>query len=272
MDYADDLTYAIHDLTDFYVDGRLPLDRLLREAFGELDDEDRKGLEETGYEQAPRRELETLHRELEYNEDIATPTEVVTSLVTSAIITGKNVSLLEPFSGAQQQRNELEAFTSFLIEYYLNRIYYRELSDHGLGDRDDAFISLRHNGNECELYLSDRLEEQLSILQQITKHYVIRQPSLIAQQRGQQQVIRETFEALYDEAGKDDFSRSAIPKPYRNWLEAGHSHTKNLDNEAEKRARVVADFITSMTEPQVVALHKRLTGDNPGSLQDEIIR
>jgi dGTPase len=32
MDYADDLTYAIHDLTDFYMDGRLPLDRLLREA------------------------------------------------------------------------------------------------------------------------------------------------------------------------------------------------------------------------------------------------
>ncbi|WP_079890764.1 dGTP triphosphohydrolase [Halococcus agarilyticus] len=272
MDYADDLTYAIHDLTDFYMDGRLPLDRLLREAFAELDEKDQEGLEEADYEQAPRRELEELHRELEYDEEITTPTEVITSLATSAIITGENVSLLNPFDGTPQQRNELEAFTSFLIEYYLNRIYYDDESDHELVDTDDAYISLRFGEQECELYLSDRLEEQLSILQQITKYYVIRQPSLIAQQRGQQRVVRETFEALYDEASKDDLSWSAVPTPYRNWLETEHSHVGNLGNDAEKRARVVADFITSMTEPQVVALHKRLTGDNPGSLQNEIIR
>lgn len=272
MDYADDLTYAIHDLTDFYMDGRLPLDRLLREAFTELDDEDRVGLEEAGYERAPRRELGKLHDELKYDESIATPTEVVTSLVTSAIITGENVSLLEPFDGTPQQQNELEAFTSFLIEYYLNRIYYSNPSNQKLKPKEDAYISIRNKKEGCELYISDRLEEQLNILQQITKYYVIRQPALMAQQRGQRRIIRETFEALYEEAGKGDLSWSAIPAPYRNWLETGHNRIGNLNNDAEQRARLVADFITSMTEPQVVAIHKRLTGDNPGSLQDEIVR
>jgi dGTPase len=272
MDYADDLTYAIHDLTDFYIDGRLPLDRLLREALTEINPEDREGLDETDYEQAPRRELEKLHKNLDYDDEIATPTEVVTSLVTSAIITGRNLSLLEPFDGDPQQRNELEGFTSFLIEYYLNTIYYSEPSKHELEEENDAYISLFHDEHECNLYISDRLEEQLSILQQITKYYVIRQPSLMAQQRGQRQVVREIFEALYEEASKGDLSKSAIPAPYRNWLETGHSHIEHLDNGAEKRARVVADFITSMTEPQIVALHKRLTGDNPGSLQNEIVR
>lgn len=33
VDYADDVTYAVHDLTDFYKYGQIPLDRLLREAY-----------------------------------------------------------------------------------------------------------------------------------------------------------------------------------------------------------------------------------------------
>lgn len=265
MDYADDLTYAIHDLTDFYMDGRLPLDRLLREALADVDADDDHGLADTEYEQAPRRELKDLHDELEYNADIATPTDVVTSLVTTAILVGENLSLLEPFSGESEQRDEIEAFTSFLIEYYLNEIYYVDLSAHELEGTDDAYVTLRCDDEKCELCLSERLKEQLSILQQITEYYVIQQPSLISQQRGQRQVISETFEALYEEANKDEMSWSAIPSPYRDRLE-----TKSKTE--EQKARVVADFITAMTEPQLVALHKRLTGANPGSLQDQIVR
>jgi dGTPase len=278
MDYADDLTYAIHDLTDFYMDGRVPLDRLLREAFTDLDGKNKETLEEMDYEQAPRRELEDLHEELDYDEEIATPTDVISSLVTTAILTGTstetNLSLLEPFDGNPQQRNELEAFTSFLIEYYLNRIYYVDPSAQNLEDQEDAYITFEYEEDteECELCISSRLEEQLSILQEITKYYVIRQPSMMAQQHGQEQIIRETFEALYEEAGKGDRSWSAVPAPYRDWLEDRHGPTADLKNDVERRARVITDFITSMTEPQLVALHKRLTGDNPGSLQNEIVR
>lgn len=272
MDYADDLTYAIHDLTDFYVDGRLPLDRLLREAIGEIDEEDQEGLEEADYEDAPRRELEKLDRDLDYDADIATPTEVLISLVSTAILTGENASLLEPFGEDSEQRNELEGFTSFLIGYYLNRVYSRSPEDEGLDGKDDAFVTLDHDDHQCALRISERLDEQLSILQQITKYYVIRQPSLMAQQRGQRQIIRETFQALYEESGKQDLSWSAIPTPFSDWLNLENELMAGLHEEKDKRARVIADFIASMTEPQLVAIHKRLTGDAPGSLQDEIIR
>lgn len=278
MDYADDLTYAIHDLTDFYMDGRLPLDRLLRESFSALDAEAKEGLEAAGYEQAPRRELENLHQELDFDSHIAKPTDVVSSLVTTADLIGTetetNFSLLEPFEGNPQQRNDLEAFTSYLITYYLNRIYYVDPSAEGLEDENDVYVTLEYDEetNRCTLRLSSRLEEQLKIFQGITKHYVIRRPPMMAQQHGQKRVVRETFEALYEEAGKDNLNSSAIPAPYRNWLEDEHGHTTNLSNDAARRARVVADFITSMTEPQLAALHKRLTGDNPGSLQNEIVR
>lgn len=274
MDYADDLTYAIHDLTDFYMDGRLPLDRLLREALGELDEQDMEGLDDVEYESAPRRELEKLHDALEYDESVATPTSVVTSLVTTVVITGKSAALLEPFEGTPEQRDEIEAFTSFLVEEYLNRVYRQDISQSKLEEDtpDERYATLRKTSDGCELRISERLDEQLSILQQITKYYVIRQPSLMAQQRGQQQVIRELFDALYDEAGKDELSWSAIPKPYRDWLEDDSVYLEGLDTPEERKARAVADFIASMTEPQVVALHKRLTGDNPGSLQNEIVR
>jgi len=274
MDYADDLTYAIHDLTDFYMDGRLPLDRLLREALGELDEQDLKGLDDVEYESAPRRELEKLHDALEYDESVATPTSVVTSLVTTVVITGESAALLEPFEGTPDQRDEIEAFTSFLVEEYLNRVYRQDISQSKLEKEtpDERYATIRETIDGCELRISERLDEQLSILQQITKYYVIRQPSLIAQQRGQQQIIRELFDALYDEAGKDELSWSAIPKPYRDWLEDDSVYLEGLETPEERKARAVADFIASMTEPQVIALHNRLTGDNPGSLQNEIVR
>jgi len=41
MDYADDLTYAIHDVDDFYRDGLIPLDKLLREAADLVEPQDR---------------------------------------------------------------------------------------------------------------------------------------------------------------------------------------------------------------------------------------
>lgn len=274
MDYADDLTYAIHDLTDFYIDGRLPLDRLLREALGELDDVDLEGLEDGMYERAPRRELDKLHDSLDYDKTVATPTEVVSSLVTTAIITSESATLLEPFEGTPQQHNEIEAFTSFLVEEYLNRVYRQNMTLSELEEDADVerYVKLHETEDGCKLQISPRLEEQISILQQITKYYVIQQPSLMAQQRGQKQIIRELFGALYEEAGKSDLSKSAIPKPYRDWLQNDSVYLQGLDTEEEQKARAVADCITSMTEPQVVALHKRITGDAPGSLQNEIVR
>lgn len=280
MDYADDLTYAIHDLTDFYKDGRLPLDRLLREALGELDEEELKGIEQIkGFENienkiAPIRELDKLHDELDYDDCITTPTNVIGSLVTTVVLTGKSKSILKPFEGTEKQREEIEGFTSFLIEEYLNRIYEHEIDPSKLeGEHTNKrHLGLYQSSEGCELYMSPRLKEQLSILQQITKYYVIRQPSLMAQQRGQRQIIRELFDALYQEASKDDLTWSAIPEPYRSWLQEESVYLQGLDTPQEKKARAVADFITSMTEPQVVALHKRITGDNPGSLQDDIIR
>lgn len=100
---------------------------------------------------------------------------------------------------------------------------------------------------------------------------MIRNSALMGQQRGQRQVIRELIEALYDEAGIGDLNKSAIPKPHSDKL-GSDPEQDGFRDETEQRARIVADMISGMTELQAVEFHKRLTGDSPGSLQNEILR
>lgn len=188
--------------------------------------------------------------------------------------TTEDLLLFEPFEGAPQQRDEIEEFTSFLVEEYLNRVFYEDRTKEELEEDDNIhrYVVVEEKEDNVEIVISDVLMQHIDILQQITKYYVIRQPSLMGQQRGQRQLIKELFEALYEEASKSDLSWSAIPKPYRNWLSDDELNIGTFQSPEAERARVVADFIATMTEPQAIELHKRLTGDTPGSLQDEIVR
>lgn len=260
MDYADDLTYAIHDLTDFYMDGRLPLDRLLREA------------SENEFEHVGRRELDNVESDIGYDSSDVRPTEVVEFLASNAY--GVAPAIFQPYEGTTDQQDDLEEFTSYLVETYLNRVYYpdRDKAELEADPETDLFLTIQQDdSDQYHLAVSTKLEGHIDTLQDLTRHYVIRNSALMGQQRGQRQVIRELFEALYDEAGVDDLAKSAIPKPHSDRLD-NDPETDGFNNKTEQRARAVADMIAGMTELQAVEFHKRLTGDTPGSLQNEILR
>ncbi|MHC3381846.1 dGTP triphosphohydrolase [Haloarcula sp. H-GB5] len=257
MDYADDLTYAIHDLTDFYMDGRLPLDRLLREA------------SEEQFEHVERRELDNIESAMEYDGSDVTPTDVMRFLSYQAYSVADPI--FHPYQATEEQKDGLEQFTSYLITRYLNNIYYPDRSIEELREDKELFLTLAKNtNNEYHLEASKRLEGHIDALQDLTEYYVIQDTALMGQQRGQRQVIRELFRALYDEAGSDP-NKSAIPQPYSGRLQDDAAE-QGFRNETEQRARIVADLISNMTENQAVEFHKRLTGDTPGSLQNEILR
>ena len=260
MDYADDLTYAIHDLTDFYMDGRLPLDRLLREA------------SEDEFGDIISRELDAVETNLGYNKEDTTPTDVIEYLASNAY--SISPTIFQPYEGTTEQRDDLEEFTSFLVETYLNRVYYPDKDGKELEEDPDIDLYLTveedDNGN-YRLIVSDVLQDHVDILQSLTRHYVIQNTALMGQQRGQRQVVRELFEALFDETGVKNPRDSAIPKPYSDLLQQD-PEDGGFENGFEQRARIVADMIAGMTEIQAVELHKRLTGDAPGSLHNEILR
>ena len=95
----------------------------------------------------------------------------------------------------------------------------------------------------------------------------------MAQQQGEEEIIRELYDALYKEAKEndDDLGQSAIGQPFRSWLKK-LPNAAQIDDVEMHRARVIADMITTLTEPQVVQLYGRITGETPGSLQDSIFR
>lgn len=172
-------------------------------------------------------------------------------------------NLLTPFGGTDEERRTLSRLISNLVSRYLNA-----------DDQEDpefVYLDAEPSDDAYSLSVDLRFREQVWILKELTYYYVISDSSLIGQQRGQRRVIEELYELLFEETGRDDLESSAIPEPYRDWL-TDDDPVVDWPSPIHRRARIVADMIAAMTEPQAITLHKRLTGDTPGSLQDEIVR
>lgn len=113
MDFADDLTYALHDMTDFYRAGLIPLNRLFLEAT--TDDE---------YQTATRDELnqfEDYLRDADSFEYSLNELEVSVEEFFRGLTDSKdfNSTLYTRFSGGDKDRIALNRFVSMLVGRYL---------------------------------------------------------------------------------------------------------------------------------------------------------
>ncbi len=228
MDWADDVTYAVHDATDFYRAGLIPLDRLasvkdeserkrfLNEVF---DRPDKSGFT-LGYSD---RSLEKVFEDL----IIYFPID-------------------EPYQATRDQRADLRSYTSSLIARYINAV---ELSpSEGVGQRGVSIDPER--------------EKEVIMWKQLTWHYVILNPSLATQQFGQRKIIRDLFDTFLD-AATDQKDVNVFPVAYREQIE-------NPGSDKDSVVRTIADLISSFTERQTIALHRRLTGASLGSVLDRV--
>lgn len=150
-----------------------------------------------------------------------------------------------PYEGTSYQREQLRRLTSWFINRYIRAIR----------------INPDHSSDKAVVFDEDRLHEVL-ILKQITRDYIIGNPTLAAQQHGQKRIIQELFKAInegYDESlGYPPF----LPVRLRYLTEIdGGTHARN-----------VADCIASLSESEALALHARLHGIAAGSVLDPIVR
>ena len=184
MDWSDDITYAVHDVEDFYRAGRIPLhllndrkyDRERKTFYDEVFDR-RKG-EGGVWTQYSRVELEAAFESV--------------------------VGIFEidrPYDGTQGHRAKLRKFSSECINLFVKALSVRKPSDQ----------------NKRAVEINPQYEKQVVMLKEMTWHYVITAPSLTTLQHGQRKLIRGLFECLLTAAQKGNFG--VFPSFYREKLE-----------------------------------------------------
>jgi dGTPase len=186
MDWADDVTYAVHDLEDFYRVGLIPLDRL-----SGRDERDRfyasffeRGASKAG---ALRRKFADF--------TVAELDDATSFLLDQAFAD------VPPYRGSRPERAWIRAQTSFLIDWFVNG------------------VSLR--GGRVVIQ-KERLAE-IAVLKEIAWYYIIGSPALGTIQYGQRRVIRDLHE-LYIKAADDPKRRALFPTAQRELLDR-HSGT-----------------------------------------------
>jgi dGTPase len=220
MDWADDLTYAVHDVDDFFRAGLIPLHRLQDPGSSEL---------EVLYERLTEaREAEsTTFPEYEI-EDLVRAVREPLSLYGPRVAYDHTIA----------ERARMREFGSRLITRYLDAFR--------LAPTDDpAAVSLE---------VDAAIRREVEALKLLVRVFVIRRPGLGVVQHGQERVIRGLFQKYFTASshGRSGDRRLFPPGAKERLERAGDA--------AEERARVVIDLISGFTESGAIELHQRLTG------------
>jgi dGTPase len=182
MDWADDITYAVHDLDDFYKAGLIPLNLLLGPGAGSAE---RKHFHDWADRRSgpPSRAIDRFLGNL--------PLFAGFSPMTGAP--------LAPFDGSRDGRAHLDHLVTFLIRRYLTGTRWGRV---GLGTKGD-------------LEVDSKLREEVEILKSLTAFYVFNAPALMAQQEGQRKVIRTLAEVFDDALKPGSKTWGMVPQPHR---------------------------------------------------------
>ena len=228
MDFADDITYSVHDLEDFYLAGLIPLE-LLATDWDELDRFISEWLRERPHNRVAKVVKANPHRFQNF-------------LNATYNLKGQ----YRP--GSFEQNAQIKRISSHLIQTYIHSV---ELSTE-YGDRG----YLKYNRNR---------EEELKFLQRIVWSYVISDPRLSTQRYGQKRIVKTLFE-IYLEAIRDrdlSFIPARFVKEFLE-IEQNHGNTKMTP----EKTRMAVDIIAGLSEAEAVVQYRRLIGVSQGSFFD----
>lgn len=154
MDWADDVTYSVHDVEDFFRAGRIPLhllgrltDDAERQKFFDEVFERRK--DDYFWKRTRRQDLEQAFLDILVQFEIR-----------------------EQFDGSQRHRALLRSFSGKLIDRYVRGI----VLEHGGANQVPDFV------------------KEVAMLKELTWHYIINAPSMATYQHGQREIIKSLFE------------------------------------------------------------------------------
>lgn len=168
MDWADDITYSVHDVEDFYRAGLIPLDRLRTNS-----------RETTAFlsRAKDRRKKQNRPYPIAYDEAPGALTALF----------GDFIDVEAPYDGTLDRRQHIYGVSSDLIKHFLGK------------------TSLVSPGTEATSGLDIPIDVRtyVELLKDLIWCYVIENPALAAHQHGQRRVIRTLFQVLYDAIEND---------------------------------------------------------------------
>ena len=169
MDWADDVTYAVHDMSDFFRAGLIPLDRLA----STRDESERRRF----FDEVFKRDGTKLTRDFSR----AALEERFTAKVTL-------FPFDEPYTGTSEHRARLRQQSSGLIGTYVAALQVHEPKTE----------------SERTVIIDPEARKEVAMLKQLTWHYVILNPALATQQHGQRRLVQALFKVLRHAARKGD--------------------------------------------------------------------
>ncbi len=175
MGWADDITYAVHDLEDLFRAGLIPAERLHRD-------------------QAVRDDFaDWVQRRWVAQQRDADPAEIGAALRAFPTFFG----IADPYDGGREQRIRLRLFTSTLISRYVKA------------------TTMKYEEGAWRVRIEPGARLEVDVLKLLTWRYVIERPALAGQQHGQKRVIRDLFEIFGNAADSADKSADATILPTR---------------------------------------------------------
>jgi dGTPase len=233
MDWADDVTYSVHDVEDFFRAGLIPL-HLLKSYEERQSKERERFFEYVAHSERKDKVLAPL--------SVAEIAEIFDDLLIYAAF-----SFEQPYEGSRQDHATLRTFTSRMISRFINQ------------------LQLREQASITESTVSKGLlaQQEIAILKQLTWFYVIDAHALAIQHKAQKKIIERLCEVFLSEAQEKKPS-GILPIYYRDLLS-----TPGMSDDEKSRAAV--DLIASMTESQAAAVYQRIEGISLISGLDKIL-
>jgi dGTPase len=241
MDYADDITYSVHDVEDFHRIRAVPWHLLSIERKKTPPEMEASELIDAALESWKNAPPDAKSRLVDASKEIITKTRSHGPFLYS-----------EPYEGTREQRISLRNWTSDLI-----RRFVRDLRPKIVATRGGGFKLRVHPAAEAEIQL----------LKQIVRRFVIEEPAIGAQQLGQRRIVREVYDDLIEDVAQNRAKGTRL-----RYLPIKFRYLIDDKSDPVSNARLVADVIASLTERELIALHRRLRGESGGSVIDPIVR